>query len=141
MTPHAQRAMPRGQKEVVIGSEHRQLMTDAELREHRVNRTNLQASATAAISQLRSTDMILPVRGQKRQGREPIDDVFARPWAGESLQQFLQNQSRGYDGVAAFKGMSQGAHFRSAGGAIASERKRPHAGIDEQTHLRERSVL
>ena len=102
-----------GQKEVVIGGEHRQLMTNAQLREHSVNRANLQSSATTTISQFRGIDVILPVRGQKRQGREPLNDVFACPRAGESLQQFLQDQSRSYDGVATFKGIAQDAHLRS----------------------------
>ena len=133
--------MRRSQKEVVIGGEHRQLVTNAELRKHGVNRADLQSCATTTISQLRGIDVILPVRRQKRQGRESIDDVFARPRTGESLQQFLQDQSSGDDGATTFKGIAQGTHLRSRGGAAASQRKRPHAGIDEQIHLRERSAL
>ena len=66
-----------GQKEVVVGGEHRQLMTNAELREHSVNRTYLQPGATTMVSQFRGIDVIPPVRRQKRQGREPVNDVFA----------------------------------------------------------------
>jgi hypothetical protein len=123
--------MRRGQEKVIIGREHRQLMTNAQLRKHGVNRADLQAGATTAIAQFCGVDMILPLRGQKRQGRETIDNVFARPRAGESLQQFLQDQSRGYDGIATFKGIAQGAHLRSRRGAVASKRKRPDASVDK----------
>ena len=126
--------MRRGQEEVVIGGEQRQLVTNAQLRKHGVDRADLQAGATTAISQLRGIDVILPVWGQKRQGREPINDVFACPRAGESLQQFLQDEPRGYDAVAAFEGVAQRACLWRGGGSVAPEGKRPDASIDEQVH-------
>ena len=52
---------------------------------------------------------ILSVRREERQGREPADDVFAHTRACEPLQQFLQDQPRGHDGYAAFKGVAQRA--------------------------------
>ena len=130
-----------GQNEVVIGRQQRQLVTNAELRNQGVNRANLQARATTAISQFRGIDVILSVRGQKRQRHEPVNDIFTRPRTGESLQQFLQDQPRGHDRIAPFKAISQRAHLRSRGSSVASERKRPDAGIDEQIHRRERSAL
>ena len=106
LSPYSQRTMRRRQNEVVIGRQHDQLMTNAKLREHGVNSADLQAGATTAISQFRGFDVILPVWRQKRQGRETLNNVLARPRAGESLQQFLQNQSRGHDGIATFKSIA-----------------------------------
>ena len=140
-SPYAQRTMCRGQYEIVVGRQERKLVADAELREHGVDRADLQAGPATTISQVRGIDVILPVRGQKRQGGEPVDDVFARPRAGESLQQFLQNQPRGQDSVATFEGIAQRPHLWGRCGLVAAECKRPDTRIDEQAHERERSAL
>ena len=126
---------------VVVGRQQRESVTDAQLREQGIDGTYLHTGTAAAISQFSSVDVILPVRGEERQGREPADDVVARTWAGKPLQQFLQDQPRGDDGFVAFKGVAQREHFRGGGNLIATEGERPDAGIDEQRHLRERSAL
>ena len=87
-------------------------MTNAQLREQRVDCADLQVGAAAAISQFRGVDVILPIRGQERQGRKPLDDLFARPRAGKTLQQLLQDQAARYDGIATFKRASQRVHLR-----------------------------
>lgn len=116
-------------------------MTETELGEQGVDGANLHTRAPAAIAQFRGVDVILPVRSQQRQGREPLDDVFACTRAGESLQQFLQDQPRGHDGFAAFKGVAQRVYLWGGGGLVATEGERPDARIDEQGHRRERSAL
>ena len=140
-SPYSQGTVCRGQNEIVVGRQERKLVADAELREHGVDRADLQTGPATAISQFRGIDVILPVRRQKRQGCEPVDDVFTRPRARESLQQFLQNQPRGQDGVATFEGIAQRLYLRGRCGLVAAECKRPDARIDEQTHGRERSAL
>lgn len=116
-------------------------MANAELRQDGIDRANLQTGPTTAISQFRGSDMILPVRRQQRQRREPIDDVFPRSRTGEALQQFLQDQPRSQDRCATFEGIAQRLYFWSQRSLVAPEGKRPYAGIDEQTHRRERSAL
>ena len=49
---------------------------------------NLHAGATAAIAQFCGVNVILPVRGKERQGREPVNDTFTRMRACKPLQQF-----------------------------------------------------
>lgn len=104
--------MRRGQYEIVVGRQQRKLVANAELRKNGVDRANLQTGPTTAISQFRGIDVILPVRGQKRQGCEPVDDVFTRPRAGESLQQLLQDQPRSQDNIATFEGIAQCPYLR-----------------------------
>jgi hypothetical protein len=79
--------------EVLVGSQHRQPVANAKLRQYGIDRADLQASPPTPISEFRRIDVILAVRRQKRQCREPLDDVFARPRTGEALQQFLQNEA------------------------------------------------
>ena len=117
------------------------MMTNAELREHSVNRTYLQPGATTMVSQFRGIDVILPVRGQKRQGRKSINDVLARPRAGEALQQFLQDEPSCQDRIPTFERIAQSSHLREQRGLITAEGERPDAGIDEQVHPRDRSTL
>ena len=86
-------------------------MANAHLRQNGIDRANLQTGATTAIAQFRRGDVILPVGREKRQGCEPIDDVLARPRAGKSLQQFLQDETGDHDGLAAFKCVAQFAYL------------------------------
>jgi hypothetical protein len=82
-----------------------------------------------------------PVRNEKRQRGEALNDVLASSRAGESLQELLQDQSRCHDDFAAFQSLAQRLHFRRAGGFVATQRERPDARVDEQAHRRERSAL
>ena len=66
-------------------------MTNAKLREDGVNRADLHAGATTAISQFRCIDVILAIWRQKRQRRESLDDLSTRSRTGESLEQLLQD--------------------------------------------------
>jgi len=70
---------------VVVGSEQRQFVTDAELREQRIDRADLQAGTTAAVTQVRRVDVILADRREERERRKPVDNVFPGTRAGKSL--------------------------------------------------------
>lgn len=80
-----------GQDKIIVGREQREFVSDAELREQSVDRPDLHACATAAISQRRGIDVILPVRHEERQCRESINDVPACARPCKSLQQLLQD--------------------------------------------------
>lgn len=127
--------------EVVVRREHRHLMPDAKLREQRIARPDLNACAPAAAPDFRGVDVILPVGGEKRQGREPVDDVFACARSGESLQQLLQDQPRCHDQLAAFERLAQRTHLRDRRVVVAAQREQPDTGVDEERHRRERAAL
>ncbi len=78
-------------------------MANAKLRDHGVYRADLQAGTAASIAQLRSVDVILPVRSQERQRRKAVNDVFSCLGARKSLQQFLQDETCDYDRFTAFE--------------------------------------
>jgi hypothetical protein len=105
--PNLQSAVSRSEHKVAVGRQQLQLVTHAELRNDGVNGADLQPGATASIAQVCGVDVILPVRRQKRQGGESVNDVFARTRAGKSLQQFLQDGTCDHDGSAAVEGVAQ----------------------------------
>jgi len=116
-------------------------MTHAQLGEEGIDGANLHAGATAAVSQSRGVDVILPIWGDERQCRELLDYRVTRSRARESLQQFLQDEPGGQDHLVALQGVAQELDVRSTGVRVAPQGKRPDAGVDEQAHLRVRSAL
>lgn len=70
--------MARGEDEIVVGCQQHQGVTNAQLRDYRVDRADLQTGATTAITQLRGVDVVPPVRSQERQRRRTVDDVLSR---------------------------------------------------------------
>ena len=115
--------MPGDATEILVGGQHRQLMTDAELREQRVDRADLHAGATAAVAQFRRVDVILPVRAEERKNREPVDDIAARAGSRKTLQQLLQDEPGGDDCLAALQRLPQSIDLRQRGGPVAAEGK------------------
>ena len=116
-------------------------MVETELRQKRVDGSDLDAGATTSIPQLRGRDVVVSIWNQERQGRKPIQDLRPRPWAREPLQKLLQDETRRENRLAGLEGTNQLAHFLSRRGRIASQRERPHTRIDEQVQARERSDL
>jgi len=96
-------------------------MTNAELRDHGVDRADLQAGAAAAIAQLRSVDVILPIRADQWQGGKAFDDVLARTWTSETLKQFLQNEPCRHDDIVTLEGVAQRAYLRAGGILVSPE--------------------
>jgi len=62
---------------VTVSGEHRQVMAKAKLNQQCIDRPDLNAGPSAAISQLSCFDMIVAVRNDKRQRPEPFDDLLA----------------------------------------------------------------
>jgi len=109
--------------EIVVGREQGQIMPYAKLRQQRINRAHLNAGATTAIAQLRSVDVILPVRAEEWQCGKSLDDVLARARASETLKQFLQYEPGGHHNLVTLEGVTQRAHLRDGEFLVATESK------------------
>lgn len=141
LPPQLERRNPGRSDEVMIGRQQGQLVADAELREQRVNRSDLQSAPPAGIAQLRCRDMIVPVRSEERERREALDDQPASLGSGKALEQFLQHQAGRDDRITALERVDEGRDLGAFVRRITPQRQRPDAGIDEQTQDRERSAL
>lgn len=67
--------MPSNVTKIPIRRQHREVMTHAELCQQGIDRADLYPGTPAAVTQRRSIDMILPIRYQKRQGREAPENL------------------------------------------------------------------
>jgi hypothetical protein len=63
--------------EVLIRAKHRQAVPGAQLREQRINGSNLDSGATARIAQGGRMDVIVPIRHQARHGRKSLENLRA----------------------------------------------------------------
>ncbi len=88
-----------------------------------INGAELHAQTPAIVVQLRRVYVILAIRHQLRQGTETINDILARAWPGETLQQFLQNHVGRDNSVSTFKRLTQGKHCGGARSRIPPERQ------------------
>ena len=127
--------------EIFVGREHRQPMVNAELGQESVDRADLHAGAATGIAQRRRVDVIVAVRHEEWHCGKSIQDLRARARPRKALQQLLQDKTGRKNIFAALDRAKESACLRRVGGRIASERERPHAGIDEQAQSRPRSVL
>ena len=116
-------------------------MPQAKASQQRIDRSDLDAGASAGIAKQCGLDMVLPVRDDKRERREPIDDLVSGLRAGESLQWLLEDQSGGVDRFSALKCRDQTFDLGLVLRGIAAQRQRPDARVDEQVHRRVRSAL
>lgn len=96
-------------------------MPNADLRQDRVDRPDLNPRAATTIAQRGRLDVVLSVRGEKWKGGEMIDDLspIARP--GEPLKQLLQHQARGDYGVPTLESRRQRIDFGCALRYVATE--------------------
>jgi hypothetical protein len=60
-------------------------VADAQLRQERVDRTNLDAVTTAGIAQRRGFNVVRSIRHEERERRETIQDLLACLWPRKSL--------------------------------------------------------
>jgi hypothetical protein len=128
-------------RKIAIGCQHRQIVTEAKLRQESVDCADLDAAAAASVSEFRRVDMVMPVRDEQWQGGEPFDDLRSVPRPGKPLQELLQNEAGCQQLLAGLDGPHQLAYFRRRGWCVAPQRQRPDAGIDEEAQLRERAAL
>lgn len=127
--------------EVVITRKHQQVVANAELSKERIKGSGLYAMSTTDVTQFGGVDMVLPFRHQEGQCRKPLNDLLSRFRPGKTLQEFLQDEAGGQDRVPVLEHPDQCHDLCSRGGPVTAQRKRPHAGIDENAQSRERSDL
>lgn len=60
---------------VGVSRKQPEIVPNAELRNQGVDRTDLNTALAAAIADLRGGNVILPVRYEKREGAEALDDL------------------------------------------------------------------
>jgi len=92
-----------GQREIMVGRQQLQLVANAELGEQCVNRADLNAGTPTPITQVRCTDMVVAIRNHERQRCEPCNDVSVSAGPGKALQEFLQHEPGGHNGLGATK--------------------------------------
>lgn len=76
-----------------------------------------------------------PARGK------PLEDLCTCLGSREALQQLLENESGGEKCFARRKGVAERGDLGARLRRIPPQCQRPNTGVDEQAHLRERSVL
>ena len=85
--------------------------------------------------------MVLAVRLDQCERGESFDDLRVCPGSCEALKQFLQDQAGCDDDIASGESVFECLDLRFYSLNISPECERPDAGIDEESHLRERSAL
>lgn len=136
-----QRAVPCGMHEILVGREQRQLMTNCQLGKQRVDRTDLNACSSAGSAEFCGGDMILAIGLEQRQRCKPFNDLRLRLGHTKALKKLLQHQPGGHDHIGTHEGIFEGIHFGFCGCSVTAKRERPHARIDQEGHVRERSAL
>ena len=127
--------------EVPVGTEHHQVVSDAELREERIDRSDLKAAATAFIAKVRGRDVVLALRHDEWQRGEPFEDLRSRLGAAESLEKFLEYQAGRENRSLALKCVGQEVDARVDLLPIAAQRKRPDTRVNEDFQRRDRAAL
>lgn len=87
-------------------------MPNAQLGEQRIDRTDLGTCSATLVPEVGRCDVVLAIRLQQRQRREALDDLPTRLWPGESLKQFLENNSRRDDDIGAHERAFELLNFR-----------------------------
>ena len=141
MFPQTQSGPFRNAGKVVVGRKHDEVVADAKLREQAVDGSDLDAAASAGVSQRRRFDVIGAGRGDEWKGGKTLDDACCVPWPAEPLQQLLKDQSGREDRFSSRQGLPQAGYGRVIGRRVPSQGEGPYARVDEQVHERERSRL
>ena len=139
--PELQGALLRDVAKIVVGRKHREVVSETKLREERIDRSGLDASAPAAIAQGGGFDVIRAIRHNERDRGEAIQ--YLRPClrAQETLQELLENEACSENYLVSLDGPDKRLHLTRRRRRLAPKGERPDAGIDEQAHLRLRSAL
>jgi hypothetical protein len=134
-------AMVRYTLEIPITRKHQQAVANAQLRQKRIDRANLNAMTAARIAKRRGFNVISSIGHEQGKCGEPIQNLCTRFWSREALQQLLQYQPCGQHRFAALNRLNQRGDLGSRRRSITSQRKGPDAGINEETQPPERSDL
>jgi hypothetical protein len=71
---------------IPITRKHQQAVADAQLRQERIDRANLNAMTTAGIAKRRGFDVIGSIGHKEWKCGEPIQNLLTRLWSREALQ-------------------------------------------------------
>lgn len=71
---------------IPIAREHQQAVANAQLRQERIDRANLNAMAAACVAKRCSFDVIGSIGHQQRKCGEPIQNLLTSCWSSEALQ-------------------------------------------------------
>jgi hypothetical protein len=87
---------------ILIARQHPQAVADAQLRQERIDRTNLDAMTTTAVAKRRRSDVIRSIGQEEGKRREPLQNPLTGLWSRKALQQLLQYQASRQDQLTAF---------------------------------------
>lgn len=107
--------------EGLVSRQQFEVMSQAEAGKQCVDGADLDAGPTTGVSQCGRLDVIVTVRDNQRQCGKALDDLIARAWAGESLQELLEDETRGVHRSAALKGGEQSRNLGNVGGRVAPQ--------------------
>jgi hypothetical protein len=74
---------------VIVCRQQDQFVTNTELRQQSVDRSDLHTAASTLDAQIGRRDVVVAIRHDKGQGTKPGDDLLVSFGSRESLQQFL----------------------------------------------------
>ena len=139
--PEAERRDPSEVLEVPVGTQHDELVPDAESGKERIDRTNLEAAAATVVAKVRCGGVIFALRHDQRQRSKSFEDLPSRFRAAESLKDFLENQASGEDRSFVPKSVGQEVYAGMSHTLVTAHGKRPDAGINEELQSRDRALL
>ncbi len=117
-------------------------MADTQLGEQGIDGSDLNPATAACRAQCGSIYMVLPIRLYQRQRCKAVNDLRSRLGPGKALQQFLENEACGHDGLRPDQSLLQIPNLRLRDDHVPPERQRPDARIDQKHHERRvRSAL
>lgn len=104
--------VPCDSQKIAVRRQESELEADAQLRQQRVDRADLNPSPPAVVSKVGGGDVVVALRSEEGKSREAVGDRGPRAWTPESLQEFLQNQPGREYWFRATKGLSEVRHLR-----------------------------
>ena len=127
--------------EVLVRRQQAQSVPDAQPGQEGVDRADLNPASAAVVPQSRGFDVILDLWRNDGEEREFFHDPLCLGRSLESLEQFLEHDSRAHDHVAALQALVEKNHLGRTWSRSAPERQRPNARVHEKVHDRDRSAL
>ena len=139
--PQADADVRRCMLEIAITTEKSKSVTDTQLSEESIDRPELHSCSATGQTHSRCSDVVVAIRCDERHTRKSFDEAQPRGGRHESLQQFLNDETRGDDQVIAGQCPTQFLDVGRIDRGVSSQCQRPHAGVDKNGHSRERSAL
>ena len=139
--PEAKRRKPGEVLEIFVGTQHHELVPDAQSGEEGVDCPDLKAATTTVVAKICCGGVIFALGHNQRQRSESVQDLLSRFRAAESLQDLLKNQPCREDRSFLPKSFGQESHAGMTFGLITAHGKRPDTGINEKPHSRDRVAL